>query len=334
MATNTSLPSPASRRHADPSNKPKPPDIEVEIATDGDDAVVTVPGFGALAGVPACTLSGGAHAAPIPCLTATMNGLGTVTLHFAEAVANGDTLTWPERDTAIRGRTGAYVGPQRYTVSGSAPTIPALVSITWDPDSLHAIFVFDQDMIAAGPSIDGLVLLQSSDVVTLQADSIVDVTGPTVTVLMKWADPATPDMPDPVESTGDMSTVVVALDGGLAPVPFAHEPITENAAASNPILLNATGLPGGGNLNTWWNVAVNDNGGTHRVHQTDFGGELWSNSSGGANVTDSQTVQDENNDDGTSSAPPSTVTVDADTVSGVASGLGNLQFVDFPCPDV
>lgn len=334
MATNTSLPSPASRRHADPSNRPKPPDIDVHIATDGDDAVVTVPGFGALEGVPACVLSGGAHAAPLPCLTATMSGLGTITLHFAEPVADGDTITWPERDTGIRARTGAYVGPQHYTVSGSAPTIPALLSITWDPDTLHAIFEFDEDMVAAGPSINGLVLLQSSDIVTLQAASIVSVTGPTVTVLMKWANPATPNMPDEGEATGNMSTVVVAMDGGLAPPPFAHEPIIENAAASNPILIHATGLPGGGDLQTYWNVAVTDNGGTHRVHQTDFTSELWSNNSGGGNVTPSETVQNMDSDDGSSTAPPSTVTVDEATVSAQATSIPNLQFVDFPCPDV
>lgn len=329
MATNQSLPSPASRRHADPSNKPKPPDIAVEVAADAGDAVVTVPGFGAMVGVPACILSGGAHAAPLPCLTAEMTGFGTVTLHFAEAVANGDKITWPERDTSIRGRTGAYVGPQIYVVAGSTPTTPQIVDIVVNADDATIVLTFDQDMLAAGPSIQALVFAQDADGVQWQTAAITDVTGAVVTCDAEYSVQA----PGLGASTSNLvGTALVGLVGGIAADDWVTFAATFTAPAGQPYpihAINNTFNPGEQDI--FWNVAVTSNGNTHNTTY-DSGTTRYDNGGGGSNFSAWQTRVNCTNATGLSTNA-NTISMDADEVVGVVSTLLNAAFVNYPCPD-
>lgn len=329
MAAKSNLPTPKSRSHQDPSNKTPLPPVNLTITVDAGDAICTIDAFGSLRGIPRARLSGGAHVDPIYPLSATMSGLGVIRLHYAEAVANGDFITWPEKDEAIRNRVGGYVGPIAYEVGGTGPTNPVVNLIQIDSDAATATIRFDQDMVAAGPSIAGQVILTDPDGVQWETLAITGIAGNVVSVTLRYSVQAS--LPG-TSTTMAIGTVLVGLVGALPADEWADFVATWIPAVAAPYVIHAinnTFNPG--EVDVSWNVAVTDGGNTHKVIFDD-GILRQDNTATSANFSPWQTFSEQNNAVGPST-DPNTVTIEDGSVVGAASGLPNAQILNFPCPD-
>lgn len=326
MSVSTSLPSPNSRRSTDPSNRPVPPDFAVEVTPDAGDAVILMPLFGALVGVPQCRLTGGGHAVGLLPLTATQSGIGAVTLHFAEPVAGGDVLTWPEKDPAIRARNGSYVAPMSYTAAGSPATNPIATSGSYDAATQQLTLTFDQDITAPGPTIAGIIFSQTTDGVTMISVGIISIVGPTI-VISTTINPVLPFANGTSESSG-LGAVIVGTAGGLPANELGSLATPQDAYTVAPLPLKAEDI-GGGNILIYWNVTVTDNGTITSVFYTDAGFNTFSNAAPTSNSTATITKA-------TCAVPgapgptPSVLNTDPAIVTSPESGVDNDPLVDFP----
>lgn len=328
MSVSTSLPSPNSRRSTDPSNRPVPPDFAVEVTPDAGTAVVMMPLFGALVGVPQCRLTGGGHAVGLLPLTATQSGIGAVTLTFAEPVAGGDVLTWPEKDPAIRARNGSYVAPMSYTAAGTPATSPTAISAHYDASKPYLYITFDQDVTAPGPTIAGVILLQTTDGVTMTSVGIVSIGATELIVEMTLNAPLA--LGNGTAYSAGLGAVVVGTAGGLPANDLAGLAAPQDPYTVAPVLYDTVNI-GGNKIRMSWNVAVTDNGQTNALQYSDAGFNKFDNAAPTYVVSAVVTQADCTNALGASGVD-SVVTVNPAVVTSPESGVDNDQYVDFPCP--
>lgn len=330
MAAKNNLPTPKSRSKQDPSNKTPLPPVRMTIASDSNEAVCTIDAFGSLRGIPQALLTGGAHAQPLLPTSATMAGLGVITLHYAEHVVDGDIMTWPERDEAIRNRVGGYVEPVSFTVGGSLATNPVLLDITVDSDAATATYTFDQDITAAGPGILGQSILTDPDNVQWQSANITSINAAVVVAALSYTTLAT----SPGQSNSvAIGTVLVGMVGGLPALEWDHFPVTWTPAVGIPFPIHAENQNMAlDNIVVSWNVRVNAQGNSHDI-VWDSGTKRLDNNGANNNQDFWITAAGCDNEIALSTTP-NTVNLGVNNVVAQNSGLGNSAVTDFPCPTV
>lgn len=326
MAAKTNLPSPKSRSHQDPSNRSPLPPVMMTIAADSGDAVCTIDAFGSLKGIPHARLSGGAHVDPLYPLAASMSGLGVIRLEYAEDVANGDLITWPDKDPAIRNRPGGYVEPMAFTVSGTAPVGPLMLSVELNSDAPFANITFDQDMAPAGPSIAGIIYITDADGVRWKTQDINDVTGPVVQATLVYADS---DITPGTSISSGIGAVLVGLVGGLPAEDWPETPFTQVPPTGPPFVIHSTQTITG-QTTMFWNAAVTDLAGTFNTIRSDAAND-WNNVNPTAQLDAWTTQADCGNNIGVA-ASTFVLQVGSPMVNGAISGLPNANVSGIPCP--
>lgn len=99
------------RKQADPSNKPTAPDFAATPTVVANKLRLTMPAPLSATGLPACTLTGGAHTGSELPTAKTQVSLLVWDLTYAHNVAAGDALVYPSKDPCFRNSNGGYVQP-------------------------------------------------------------------------------------------------------------------------------------------------------------------------------------------------------------------------------
>lgn len=252
---NRSLPSPKSRRSTDPSQKPNPLDVDVSVQPYGGEARITVDAFGSFEGIPQAILTGGSHAVPLLPMAAEAIAVGVIQLTYEETVEDGDVITWPERDPAVRTRAGGYIRPQSYVASGAVtPTEPQQIAIDFDAETLTLSVEFNQDIVPAGPSILGRITYADENGIIYESLSFT-VAGAIASVLMRGAD-QTFDQTADTTTSGAVGVAIVGAVGGIAAADWTDASVTFTDTTAAPIVVWASTAAIPGTVTTYWNSAL------------------------------------------------------------------------------
>lgn len=325
----TKLPSPNSRRKPDPSNKPLGPQVEMDISPDGGFAVCDLNQQVVINGTPRCQLSGSGHAAPLYPIGIAQNNLASFTLAFAEPVVDGDVITWPERDEAIRGRIGGYVAPLSYIAGPPVVLGPYPTSINYNASTNLLEVNFSETVEAGATSPAGLIRFRTTDGVTFTSEAIDSIIGTTVFFTAVWQS----NMLMIATSTAvGIGAAIQAVGGGAPAQDWTAFEVTQTDGGATPFLVHAEWNAAATRVSLYWQMTVINNISGVNVRADDginkrLGSHAGVQPNGALITVVCATII------GVSDTP-NTTDVDAAAVVGLQSGNPNDAIVDYAMPTV
>jgi len=173
------------RRRPDPSNQPSGQIVDWSVTTAGPLAALVCQGVLSLNGTPAAWLSGGAHANPLPCIGAYIAAVNVAVLTFDEAVADGDVITFDNRDPALRTVSGQYMSAVPQVINGATYDQPVASDWMFNPDTLALTFKTSVSVLPKGASMRGVIRYTDPWGTEYQSTAVFTIVDPHVTVMME-----------------------------------------------------------------------------------------------------------------------------------------------------